>query len=551
MGPQRYIAFSGVGAAAGVLIAIAALLVAYHAAASPLAEAIREQLHSAVDTRTPSRPAFAQYRMALGRYYERHAFAPAWLGGGEARDLIAALRSADRHGLDPRAYDLEWIATRLLERPAQPPDLAAIDIAMTLALFRALDDVHSGQVEPRRLGVRLITDRGRFDPVEAVLTARERGHVADALNLAAPRWPQYEALQEALSRYRAMALRPSMRSIPDGPLMVPGHYQGDLSALHELLITFGDLPSTTTMSDRYEGLLVEGVMRFQRRHGLDVDGIIGPATRAALNVPMATRVRQIELALERMRWFPSTGIDRAIGVNVPAFTLWAVERADARPDVRLESKVVVGRAMETETPLFATLVRGIEFNPYWNVPVSITVKEIVPMLRKNRRSLEREDMEIVTHASPPRIVSTVNAKIIAKLERGELRVRQRPGAKNALGRLKLLMPNDLEIYLHDTPERALFGRSRRDFSHGCIRVEKIIELAAFLTEGIGEWDAQRIEAAMQSDIAQTVRLEKPVPVVLFYATVRVGAEGEVYFFADLYGHDAVLEAAINERRAVF
>jgi L,D-transpeptidase YcbB len=531
-----------------MLAAIAALSMAHHAAASPLSDAIREQLQDTPATTTTARPAFTQYQVMLRRLYERQAFGPAWLGNGDARDVIAALRSAERHGLDPRVYDLEWIATRLLDRRASTPDLAAVDIAMTLALLRAIEDVHAGQVEPRRVGVRLATDRGRFDPVDAVQNAREQGRVADALTLAAPGWPQYEALQEALNRYRTIALRPPTPSIPEGVMIVPGH-QGDLSPLLEWLVTLGDLPPAATMTDRYEGPLVEGVKRFQRRHGLDVDGIIGPATRAALNVPLAGRVRQIELALERMRWFPAMDTDRAIGVNVPAFTLWAVEQSAGRPAVRLQSKVVVGRAMETETPLFATFVRGIEFNPYWNVPSSITVKEIVPMLRKNRRSLEREDMEIVTHATPPRIVSTVNAKIIAQLERGELRVRQRPGTKNALGRLKLLMPNDLDIYLHDTPERSLFGRSRRDFSHGCIRVEKIAELAAFLTAGIGEWDAERIEAAMQSGLAQIVRLDKPVPVVLFYSTVRVGAEGEVYFFADLYGHDARLDAALSQRRA--
>ncbi len=186
-------------------------------------------------------------------------------------------------------------------------------------------------------------------------------------------------------------------------------------------------------------------------------------------------------------------------------------------------------------------------NPYWNVPESITVKEIVPMLRRNRAYLDREDMEIVTHHTPPRVVSTVDAKTLARLERGELRVRQRPGAKNALGRLKLLMPNDLDIYLHDTPEQGLFTRLRRDFSHGCIRVEKIAELAAFLLEDAPGWDEERIRAAMQGGMRETVRLGKPVPVILFYTTVMADPDGAIHFLPDLYGYDAILDAALMKR----
>ena len=331
--------------------------------------------------------------------------------------------------------------------------------------------------------------------------------------------------------------------------MRPGDLQGDLAPLYELLVTLGDLALDVAMTDRYDGPVVEAVRRFQRRHGLYADGIVGPATRAALNVPLAARVRQIELALERLRWLPAMESERWIAVNVPAFTLWAVEQPAGSPIVRLQSKVIVGRAPETQTPLFSTQVRGIEFNPYWNVPESITVKEIVPMLRRNRRYLEREEMEIVTRETPLRIVSTIDAKTIARLERGELRVRQRPGGKNALGRLKLLMPNDLDIYLHDTPERALFARSRRDFSHGCIRVENIAELAAFLLEGIAGWDEPRIRAAMQSDVKESVRLAKPVPVILFYTTVMADADRGIRFLPDLYGHDGVLDAALRKRTA--
>lgn len=317
----------------------------------------------------------------------------------------------------------------------------------------------------------------------------------------------------------------------------------ELERLRDLLVAFGDLATGASTAEIYDEATTDAVKRFQRRHGLREDGLVGPATRAALNVPMHTRVRQIELALERMRWLPRLDTARAIGVNVPSFMLWAVNRQDGEVRVAMQSRVIVGRTPQTRTPLFATRVRGVEFNPYWNVPASITREEIVPILRRDPTYLERHDMEIVTRDTPPRVIGTSPADSLAQLEQGSLRLRQRPGEKNALGRLKLLMPNALDIYLHDTPAQTLFAQSRRDFSHGCIRVEKIVELAAYLLAGT-EWDAARVRAAMDTDVRDTVRVIEPVPIVLFYSTVMVDPEGTVHFLPDIYGYDTVLDAAL-------
>ncbi len=335
---------------------------AQKAADTPIAEAIRDQLDDVGESNAAlERPALTQYRPVLRRFYGDKA-GPAWAGDAQARDVVTALRSAASHGLDPRVYDIGWIEARLAERDALPSALAALDIAMTLALLRLLDDIYSGQIDPRSVGVRLAPERGRFDPAWALQAAREQGQLVDAVNRAAPysaqSWPLYRALREALGRYRAMAMQGTQPSIPDGPPMRPGDSPRDVPQLHLLLVAFGDLAPDVAMTDLYDGPLVEAVKQFQRRHGLHADGIVGRATRAALNVPLAERVRQIELALERVRWLPAMVSERAIAVNVPAFTLWAVERSAGHPMVRLQRKVIVGRASETQTPLFSTLIRA-------------------------------------------------------------------------------------------------------------------------------------------------------------------------------------------------
>lgn len=518
------------------------------AADNALAASIRSLLDHRNTSNTASwRPGFAQHRAALRRFYHDRGHAPAWLDDEQAREVVAVLRSAGSHGLDARAYDIDWIETRLAERRSNAAAPAALDIAMTLALLRFLSEVHAGQIDPRSAGVRPLAGRRQFDPVSAIQSAREHGRLAGVAASAAPRWPMYAALQEVLGRYRVLATQPLPQPIPDGLPIRPGLSRPEVTLLYGLLIALGDLAPTEAVTDQYDGPIVEAVKRFQSRHGLDADGIVGRATRNALNEPMTARIRQIELALERARWLPNLEVDRAVGVNVPGFTLWAVDFSAGRPSVRLQSKVIVGRAPETRTPLFSTLVRGIELNPYWNVPESITRSEIVPRLRRDRAYLEREEMEIVTRETPPRVLPNATAETLEELEQGKLRLRQRPGSKNALGRLKLLMPNDLDIYLHDTPERVLFARARRDFSHGCIRVENIAGLAAFLLENGAGWDEARIRTAMQSDARETVRLPQPVPVVLFYTTVMVEPNGAVYFLPDIYGLDAILDAALAKR----
>jgi murein L,D-transpeptidase YcbB/YkuD len=384
-----------------------------------------------------------------------------------------------------------------------------------------------------------------FDPVEQLRAALASGRLAAAVDAAEPAMPFYARVKDALARYRELAGMPQ-RTVPAARKVSKGsRYQG-AARLHERLVLLGDLPpDAAPPGGVYTPELAEGVRQFQLRHGLDEDGVLGSATIAALNVPLALRVRQLELTLERLRWLPDFGPGPLIAVNLPAYRLWALrlgDRADAPP---LEMRVIVGTAVKTETPLFIGQMAWLEFNPYWNVPRSIALGEMLPKLVRDPAWLARNDMELVGAGKPS---SAVDKAALAALQAGKLRIRQRPGPHNALGAVKFAMPNPMNIYLHSTPARALFDRNRRDLSHGCIRVEKPVGLAHFVLADQPEWSLDKIEMAMEPAPTRRIELTAPVPVVLFYATAMVDREGRVMFARDIYRRDPALEAALLAHR---
>jgi murein L,D-transpeptidase YcbB/YkuD len=307
----------------------------------------------------------------------------------------------------------------------------------------------------------------------------------------------------------------------------------------------GALAPAANELPRYQGDLVEAVRRFQLRHGLEADGVIGSTTWTQLGIEPAARVHQIELALERLRWTPFLQSRRMVVVNLPEFVLRAYEVADdGRVQLALESRVVVGRALDTRTPLFDEDMRFIEFSPYWNIPPSIARSETVPKLRRDPGYFDRMGFEFVgADGSVQRSLSSAHLDAVLA---GRMRIRQRPGEHNALGDIKFVFPNADNIYLHHTPAVDLFGRARRDYSNGCIRVEKPVELAEFVLQGMPGWDRARIEAAMAQGKSNTLKLAEPVPVLLSYGTTLVKGD-QIFFFNDIYGHDRVLAQALQQR----
>jgi murein L,D-transpeptidase YcbB/YkuD len=479
-----------------------------------------------------------------------------WFEGGrpsaQALQAVALLVDAAADGLEPRDYDATELQRAVATAAAGPaPEAAALtrlDAALTLALQRYLSDLHGGRIDPRQIHARFDRSPGNaFDPAATLAAALAQNHLPQAVHDAAPRLPLYAQLREVLAQYRALgehaAWAATLPPLP-GKKLEPAQAYAGLALLAQRLQALGDLAADAPVPERYEGALVAAIQSFQRRHGLADDGVIGKSTLAALDVTPAQRAHQIALSLERLRWTPLLQGPRMIVVNVPEFVLRAYEIRGDRVDIKLEMKVVVGRTLNTRTPLFGADMRFIEFSPYWNVPPSIARSETVPRLKRDPAYFKQQGFEFVGRDG--KTSTTLDDAQLEAVLRGELRIRQRPGPSNALGDIKFVFPNNNDIYLHHTPTPQLFERDRRDFSHGCIRVQEPVELAKFVLQDQPDWTEARIHEAMDKGTSQTLRLDQPLPVLIVYVTALF-KNGRPYFFADLYGHDRLLEQALRQR----
>jgi L,D-transpeptidase YcbB len=482
---------------------------------------------------------------------------PNWFNGAkptpQAHSAVSLLASAAEHGLEPKDYDADWLSTEVLladlALELESAKIALLKRRLTAAMQQYLSDLHLGRVDPRRFHHNFtVPRRAQFDPANYLLNAVANQRLLEAVKALEPPLPLYRQLREALTGYRKLVGHPAwQQSLP--PNIGKQPYSG-LPMLSQRLVALGDLApinvvSTDSTTTVYEGVIKEGVMAFQRRHGLPAQGNLGKATLAQLNVQPASRVRQIELALERLRWTPLMQERRMVVINVPEFVLRAYEVGDDQKiQLRQTMKVIVGKAADTRTPLFDEAMRSIEFSPYWNVPPSIARNELVPQLRRDPRHLEREGFEFVD--ANGQISQTVSSERLTAVLAGNARIRQRPGLKNALGDIKFVFPNREHIYLHYTPAKQLFDSARRDFSHGCIRVENPVALAKFVLENTPQWNEQRIRGAMGKGVSSTLRLTEPVRVLIAYGTTLILNE-KMHFFEDLYGYDRLLSQALKAR----
>ena len=357
----------------------------------------------------------------------------------------------------------------------------------------------------------------------------------------AVRSEEYQRTLNALDRYRALAEQDDGALLPETerPVKPGDRYQGVPRLIH-LLTLLGDLPAGAVSgdddSDLYRGALVDAVQRFQHRHGLEPTGKIDKITLAQLNTPLAFRVRQLELALERWRRDPYDPSRPAIVLNLPEFRL----RAYREGQLELEMKIVVGQASEHPTPLLSSELEAVVFRPYWNVPLRIQRDELLPTIVKDPSYPAAHDFEVVTGQGAV-VQGRLSSARIEELRTGKLRLRQVPGPQNALGLAKFVFPNDYHIYLHDTSVHSAFSRSRRDLSHGCIRVERAEDLAEWVLRDQPGWSRARVAQAMRGSESTEVKLAHPIQVVTMYATAVVLENGEVHFFEDIYGEDEALE----------
>ncbi len=522
---------------------------------APVPQAVSDRLRtiaSAGKLDALTRPDFSDYRLHFQHAYDTSSYAPLWLNGNQptpqATAIIALLQNSVHKGLNPDDYDASRWQGRLDGlKTANDAALADFDAALTVGLMRYISDLHIGRVNPASFKFGIDIETKKYDMPQFV--TQDVQHAVDVqavLDQIEPPYDGYKRTMAALQHYLELAAKGDGPPVPDvaKSLAVGGAYPGtaQLAARLKLL---GDLPAdaaVNTDSHVYDATLSAGVRSFQDRHGLTPDGKLGEDTVKQLNVPLATRVVQLNDALERWRWLPPQFPQPPVVANIPEFVVRAF---DAEHKVVLSSNIVVGKAVRTQTPVFAKDMKYIIFRPYWNVPPSITRAEIVPHILKNRGYLASKNMEITDSSGKVITAGAVSDEVLAQLRSGRLQVRQRPGKDNALGLVKFIFPNENNVYLHSTPAPELFARSRRDFSHGCVRVEKPAELAAYLLRNQPPWTLEKVQQAMQSGPDnQQVNLATPVPVVIFYITAVVEEDGSVHFFDDIYGHDKSLNAVL-------
>ncbi|WP_428353249.1 L,D-transpeptidase family protein [Methyloprofundus sp.] len=485
--------------------------------------------------------------------------------------LLELYAAAPTQGLNSDDYAYQYLKSKWLNIQQSNPDFyqfAVFDTALSLTFIRYLKDLHYGRVAAKLQGFRL-DPKKNIDLASAIYGAIQIGALDSLVADLEPQLKPYQQLKTALVKYRRLAQQfkqPLHFALKES--LHPGDWSSEVSKLrlhlNALSTPIGQAiePSIDSNNVYTEDLVIK-VKALQTQHGQLNDGIIGKQTLATLNTPFEHRVEQIELAMERLRWISVPRQSPFILVNIPAFQLWAFNTEEHNLSDPLTMRVIVGKAKNRikpyekeskkkalQTPIFTAKLSYLVFNPYWNIPESILLQEILPLLEQDPDYLQKNNMEIVSRFAHDAPVYALNETNIQRLYNKQLHLRQRPGRKNALGHIKFIFPNNHNIYLHDTPARSLFKRSKRDFSHGCIRVENPNILAEFVLSNQSEWNATKIKQTMRSNKPSIVDVKQKIPVLIFYSTALPSPAG-IAFYPDIYDHDSALTVALDQRSKIF
>jgi murein L,D-transpeptidase YcbB/YkuD len=499
-------------------------------------------------------PDFSDYQAIVTQFYDDRNFEVAWTRDGAptaaATGFIQAFANADAKGLIPDDYDAPRWAERVAALKDGSPDdaISLFDVAMTVNVMRYISDLRIGRVNPTHFNFGINVADKKYDLAEFVSdNAVDATDVPKLIAGVEPNSEQYRNTEQALGRYIGLAKQQAQSGAQLLPTVAKALSVGQeypaVDALLARLQLEGDLPADAAQpkDHLYDAELSTGVKSFQHRHGIADDGKLTAQTIASMNVPLTARVTQLQNSLERWRWLPDPYLNAPLIVNLPEFVLHGYT-PEHKPDFTM--KVVVGKVIgEHETPVFAQMMKYLVFRPYWNVPVDIARKELAPHVATNQGYLASKNFEVTD--SKGTLLTSYTAQQVAQ---GGVMVREKPGPGNSLGLVKFMFPNEYSIYLHSTPATQLFEQSRRDFSHGCVRVQKPDELAAWVLQGQGgDWDLAKVQQAMKSGPDnKTVSLKNPIPIVIFYVTGLVEDDGHVHFFDDIYGYDAAMQKVLQK-----
>lgn len=494
----------------------------------------------------------------LTQFYVKRDMNPIWVDdeapSERAHELLHILESSIYDGLNPDDYDIRTI--RRLIDSGNAGELAELDLRLSLSLMQFLSDLGSGRTEPTSLDPELFVYPQDIDKTEAIKAAAEAENIGVFVGGYRPRQPEYWRLKGVLANYRAMARSGGWPTIDPGSMLQAGDRSPRVAQLKARLIRGGDLkrpddPTAPVDLDLFDQALVEAVERFQERHGLELDGRVGPNTLRALNTPIEQRIEQLVLNLERRRWMSDRLASRYIHVNLADFHLQLVEQGK----VTFDTPVVIGN-LYNKTPVFSADMTHLVINPYWNVPPSIASEELLTKAKADPDYFRKNGFELFENWNLKAKQLDPQAIDWAGVEPESFgyKLRQRPGPTNALGRVKFMLPNDYNIYLHDTPDRTHFNANERSFSHGCVRVADPEALATAILDGHSDWSLDEILDAVDSGERKRVNLRRSLPVQITYLTAWVDDDNRVHFRNDVYERDQILADALTNnprRRGLF
>jgi L,D-transpeptidase YcbB len=481
----------------------------------------------------------------LADFYEDRANAPLWIAHGKvlprAAEFIDMLRTARDDVLEPDDYGTELLAQQL--DATRIAELAHLELDLSGALLSYTRHLAAGRVQPQRVNPEVVIEPEVPAPAAVLRGLRNAVSVRDyATTKFEPQTPRYTRLRGALRRYRKLTATGGWPATATGELLKDGMTDAmRVATLRQRLLISGDLAAEQHAGDVYDGALVTAVKRFQARHGLEVDGVIGENTVPQLNVSAAQRVRQLELNMERRRWMRDDLGDFYVFVNLADQYLKVVERQANRERTIHTALTVVGKTFH-RTPVFSRAMSYIVINPSWNVPRSIAIDEFLPKLRLDPEALAEKNIRLVRAERDVDPHSIDWQRVTQRSFAWQLQ--QRPGENNALGEVKFMFPNRFNVYIHDTPAKHLFARALRAFSHGCVRVQHPFDLAEVLLarQGVTRNEIEEIRASGEERV---VSLKRTIPVHVTYLTAWVNRDGSVHFRRDLYGRDKILNSALR------
>lgn len=481
--------------------------------------------------------------------YNPKEFTPIWVSdsgpGEKAASVFGMMKGCADEGLESNDYEITKISA--LWNSRQPESLAELDTLLTYNFLKYIHDISRGQIKIRSAKPSLAPEAndGSFNPVESFTKAVEAQDIKAYVEGLAPSHLYYTNLKTALKRYMELEKEGGWNPVPAGNKINPGDNDSRVSAIIKRLKTTGELDHKykDSAKNHYDNTVKEAVQKFQSRHGLDADGVIGAGTIDAMNVSAAERVAQIKINMARWRWRDHDLGDKCIVVNIPAFDLTAYEKGE----VILNFPVIVGRT-DYQTPLFSSRISYLDFNPYWNVTPSIAAKEELQNIKKNPAYFQKKHIKVFTGRGADAYEvdpGTVDWSKLTPQGMSLYRLRQEPGAWNALGKVKFMFPNNHDVYMHDTPTKPLFSRTVRAFSHGCIRLSKPLDLAYYvLSDQKEKWPRERIDKMYSEGKRGVVNATSSIPVHITYQTSWVDKNGIIYFNKDIYNLDRDLSKAL-------